>query len=247
MFPWWLLQDVNKGMKSGITLPSSQLRDLVLAALLQECSLLEHRTQRRISELRSVCSQFFPNLGFAVLGTFSYFVKGLVTAQQQILQRTWVAFALSIVLYVHTEPVFYACQSFFERTVSARTLMLGVPPSIVDGERVSVAKKLHTSADGLATAQQQILQRSKVGGPCHQCCVCESCKSSTHCQSFFERVLSARTLGVPPSVVDRECKSVHGQEIACTATLEWWDERKNAQDEWFWHFEDFVSKLLTFL
>ena len=56
--------------------------------------------------------------------------------------------------------------------MSARTLTLGVPPPIVDGERVSVAKKLHTSADGLATAQQQILQQSKVVGPCQQCRVC---------------------------------------------------------------------------
>ena len=30
--------------------------------------------------------------------------------------------------------------------------------SIVDGERVSVAKRSHASADGLATAQQEILQ-----------------------------------------------------------------------------------------
>ena len=110
MFPWRLLHVVNRGMKSGIILPSSQLRDFVSAALVQECLLLEHRTQRRISELRSVCSQFFPNLGFAVLGTFSYFAKGLVTAQQQSLQRTWVAYALNI-MFVRSHWTCISCMS----------------------------------------------------------------------------------------------------------------------------------------
>ena len=40
-----------------------------------------------------------------------------------------------------------------------------------------------------------------------------------HCQFFFEIVLSARTLGVPLSIVDRERKSVYRQEIARTATF----------------------------
>ena len=34
--------------------------------------------------------------------------------------------------------------------------------SIVDGERASVAKKSHASANGLATAQQEVLQLTRV-------------------------------------------------------------------------------------
>ena len=45
------------GIKSGMMRPSTQLRDFEFAAFLQECLLLEHRTQRGISELRSVCVQ----------------------------------------------------------------------------------------------------------------------------------------------------------------------------------------------
>ena len=54
-FPWRFLHVVNKGIKSGKMRPYTKLRDFELAAFLQECSLLEHRTQRGISELRSAC------------------------------------------------------------------------------------------------------------------------------------------------------------------------------------------------
>ena len=42
----------------------------MLAALLQEWLLLEHRTQTGISELRSSCGELFPILGFAVAKNF---------------------------------------------------------------------------------------------------------------------------------------------------------------------------------
>ena len=66
------LHVVNKGIKSGMMRPSTKLRDFVLAAFLQECLLLEHRTQRGISQLRSACVQLvLSNLGLAVsLGLF---------------------------------------------------------------------------------------------------------------------------------------------------------------------------------
>ena len=80
-------------------------------------------------------------------------------------------------------------------------------PSIVNGERVSVAKKSHTSADGLATAQPAGDFAANMGGLSHQLCefVC-SCWSCIHFQLFFARVLSAHTrkLRDPPSIVDRE-------------------------------------------
>ena len=41
-------------------------------------------------------------------------------------------------------------------------------PSIVDGERVSVAKKSHASADGLATAQEAGDFAANMGGLRHQ-------------------------------------------------------------------------------
>ena len=80
-------------------------------------------------------------------------------------------------------------------------------PSIVDGERVSVAKKSHASADGLATEQQVGDFAANMGGVCHQLCefVC-SCWSCIHFLLFFARVLRAHTrkLRDPPSIVDRE-------------------------------------------
>ena len=80
-------------------------------------------------------------------------------------------------------------------------------PSIVDGERVSVAKQSHASADGLATAQQAGDFAANMGGLCHQLCefVC-SCWSCIQFQLFFARVLSAHTrkLRDPPSIIDRD-------------------------------------------
>ena len=80
-------------------------------------------------------------------------------------------------------------------------------PLIVDGERVSVAKQSHASADGLATAQQTRDFAANMGGLRHQLCefVC-SCWSCIHFQMFFARVPSAHTrkLRDPPSIVDRE-------------------------------------------
>ena len=54
--PWRFLHVVNKGIKSQMMRTSTKLRDFVLAAFLQECSLLEQKTQRVSSELRSACS-----------------------------------------------------------------------------------------------------------------------------------------------------------------------------------------------
>ena len=86
-FPWRFLHVVKRGIKSWVMRPSTLLRDFMLAAFLRECLLLERRTQRGISELRSACSYFFPNLGFAVSwGLFP--AKGLATTHQQSLLWT---------------------------------------------------------------------------------------------------------------------------------------------------------------
>ena len=100
----------------------------------------------------------FENIGESVSvmsgdGLFPVFSsKRLVTAQQQSLQTV-------LCLRVHAGAVCLVIRWFFKRMLSARTL--GLSPSIVDRERVNVHGKewLHASADCLATAQQQILQR----------------------------------------------------------------------------------------
>ena len=96
MFPWRFLHVVNRGIKSGMMRSSTWLRDFVLAAFLQDCLLLENRTQRGISELRSACVLILSKSRiYSELGTFS--AKWLEATQQQGVLRTCVAFALRFV------------------------------------------------------------------------------------------------------------------------------------------------------
>ena len=71
-----------------------------------------------------------------MLGTFSYFSKGLATTRQQYFQRALVALALSVVFACSYWSSMY-CQS--QRVVGMTTL--GVPQSIVCRERRSVYSK----------------------------------------------------------------------------------------------------------
>ena len=145
-----------------------QVEEFMLAAFLQECLLLEHMTQRRIREMRSasvqvvlsksrICSEpgTFPanGVGGDAAARFAADLRFLC------LQSRVCVFILD--LFVRSDVV-----SKNDRCQNACS-----SPSIFDGERVSVAKKSHASADGLVTAQQAGDFAANMDGLiCHQLC-----------------------------------------------------------------------------
>ena len=120
-----------------------------------------------------------------------------------------------------------------------------------NGKCVSVAKKPHASADGLATAQQAGDFAANMGGLCHQLCefVC-SCWSCIHFQLFFARVLSAHTrkLWDPPSIVDHEPQervSPRNCPHCYIGKMRWEEQRSKRVVLAFWKlcFQVFINPL----